>query len=310
MVMYSFNGEEHSIETDLALNLDTLKRMVENDWDGLLFVFGREGVGKSTFALQVAAYLDPKFCIDKIAWTPEQFLHKVKTAKQYDCIVLDEAYMTFTNTKRMDHLQRVIIGMLTMIRSKNLYIVVVSPTFFDLSKYLIVHRSLAAFRCYHEELQRGYFDMYDERAKLKLYIRGRKDNDIHAVEPTLHGRFTKWFPVSVEEYKSRKDSAVLLLGKDLEKEQFRYDMKAFRDGQDEVIGYLRDVVELFKRGESRGLFTKLAQHLGITLEALERRVTKYQKGKQKLENAKRNSLSDSLIARNYEVEDLDLENGE
>jgi hypothetical protein len=216
---------EHDRYVDAGLHkqLMALKKAVHQDLDGLIYLFGREGSGKSTFAFQIASILDENFGIDKVAWTPEQFMALVKAAKKYDCIVLDEAYLTFTNQNRMNHFQKVIIGLLTMIRSKNLFIIIVSPTFFDLSKYLIVHRSLAAIRVYfkgsEDGVERGYWELYGEESKLRLYIKGRKDNNLSVVGADMRGRFTKWFPLDKEEYDRRKNDAVMSLQAENEKKQ-------------------------------------------------------------------------------------------
>lgn len=219
----SVGESERYVDEGLHKQLQALKRAVHQDLDGLVYLFGREGSGKTTLAFQLAMILDENFSIDKVAWTPEQFISLVKTAKQYDCIVLDEAYFTFANQNRMNHFQKVIISLLTMIRSKNLFIIIVSPTFFDLSKYLIVHRSLAAIRVYFKGsesgVERGYWELYGEDTKLKLYIRGRRDNDLSVVRADMRGRFTKWFPVDKDDYDRRKNEAVMSLQAENEKKQ-------------------------------------------------------------------------------------------
>lgn len=219
----TIGNDEVYIDHGLKIQLDALNGAVHQDLDGLMYVFGREGSGKTTLAFQIAKYLDKDFNIDKVAWTPEQFISLVKRAKQYDCIVLDEAYLTFANSNRMNHFQKVIIGLLTMIRSKNLFIIIVSPTFFDLNKYLIVHRSFCAIRVYFKSnlqgIERGFWEMYGDDSKLKLYIRGRKDNNLSVQKADIRGRFTKWFPIDKKEYNERKNAAVLELQSENEKKE-------------------------------------------------------------------------------------------
>lgn len=262
-------GEEKYLDEYLVTNLDALKQAVSKDWDGLLFVFGREGVGKSTFALQVASYLDPEFSIDKVAWTPEQFMAKVLAASKYSCIVLDEAYLTFTSRSAIGKFQQVIIGMLTMIRSRNLFLIVVSPTIFDMSKYLVVHRALAAFRCYHRGMERGYWELYGEDAKLQLYVKGRRDNDLRVAEPDLRGRFGTWFPVNKAEYERRKGLAVdELRSRMLKPEPKTEDVERLeRSATSEVLSFLTQQ-KLLKHGA----LVRVAEHFDIAPSSLTARI--------------------------------------
>jgi hypothetical protein len=127
----------------------------------------------------------------------------------WDCIVLDEAFLTFTKRSSISALQNTIITLLTMIRSRNLFIIVVCPVIFDMKPYLVVHRALAAFRCYHHGLERGYWGLYDEEAKAKLYYKGIRDGyNVHAVKPVYYGRFLSWLPVDKAEYEERKQAAI------------------------------------------------------------------------------------------------------
>lgn len=285
MVMVTVNQDERYYDGGLTRNLDALKEMVRKDWDGLLFIFGREGVGKSTFTLQLAAYLDPEFSIDKIAWTPEQFMEKVLNAKRHSCIVLDEAYLTFTNHSSIGHLQKVIASMLTMIRSRNLFLLIVSPTIFDMSKYLVVHRSLAAFRCYHRGMERGFWEMYDEDAKLRLYVKGRKDNDLRVAQAVMSGRFTRWMPVDKEEYNRRKDEAVNTLRERMMKPKKEMDDGSKeKDIETEVLVWLDDNNCL-----RHGALTKYSAHQGIDNSSLSRRMRQY-----RLQQSQRTSVVDSL----------------
>lgn len=258
---------ERYYDGDLVKNLDALKTAVKRDWDGLLFVFGREGVGKSTFAMQLASYLDPDFSLDRVSWTPEGFVEKVMNAPKYACIVLDEAYLTFVNRTSIGNLQRTIISMLTMIRSRNLYIIVVSPTIFDMSKYLVVHRSLAAFRCYHHGLERGYWEMYGDSAKLDLYVKGRRDNNLKVAKADLRGRFTKWFPLEKDEYEQGKQEAVRELQDKMKtKTTTKEDLERVeRESIGRVVAYLSDHKLLKPRALQR-----LSNYLGVDRATLYR----------------------------------------
>jgi adenylate kinase family enzyme len=280
---------ERYYEPYLQRNLDALKGLVADDWDGLIFIFGREGSGKSTFALQLAAYLDPNFSIDKVCWTPGQFKQKVMAANKLDCIVLDEAYLTFANSNLNKEFQTEIISMLTMIRKKNLFILVVSPTFFDLRKYLIIHRALAAIKVYAVNGKRGYWAIYGENSKLKLYVRGRKDNNLDCVSPDVHGKFNKWFPVDKDEYERRKDAAIASLDK--KTQSFKQLPPATVE-----IALINDLI-------GRGVWSKeqasaYMSQKNLSISAYEQRITRYRRSERDGDGA-----TPYLITSNQELED-------
>lgn len=185
-----------------------LSEAVHDDWDGLVYVCGREGTGKTTFVEQIAVRLDPSWTIEKMCWTGQKFKDMVLNAKQYDCIVLDEAYMTFAKSQRMQQLNSDIIGMLTMIRKKNLYIIIVAPLFWQMSEYLVVHRCCAMFRIYAHGKMRGFWELYGFERKEKLYYKGKDYKSFHVVPPDRRGRFGKWRVTDKADYEDRKEAAI------------------------------------------------------------------------------------------------------
>lgn len=269
-VMIPCIGREEYFDKMLVDNLDVLKQAVMQDWDGLLLVFGREGVGKSTFALQLASYLDEGFNLDRVCWTAEAFVELCLSAERYSCIVLDEAYLTFANRSALRKLQSVVTAMLTTIRDRNLFLIVVSPTIFDLSKYLVVSRALVAIRCYHHGLKRGFWEMYGEDAKLRLYVKGRRDNDLRVADADIRGRFTKWLPIDADEYKARKRAAVDSLRKEIMKpERQPRASQELIDAQSVVVSHLRDKSML-----RHGAIAELANYWSVNESTVGRRLRK------------------------------------
>lgn len=53
MVIVKINADEVSFDGYLNENLDILQRMVELKWDGLGYICGYEGDGKSVIASQI-----------------------------------------------------------------------------------------------------------------------------------------------------------------------------------------------------------------------------------------------------------------
>lgn len=205
--MVTINGIERYYDEYLLSNLDYLKKMVEANWDGIIYYGGYEGDGKTVKASQDAAYLDPTFTLERFCWTPKRFLELVNVAQKGQAIVYDEGQDVFDSGATRDKTARLVKTVLTRIRSKNLYIIIIAPDFWRINKYLFIHRSRAFIRIYSDGLTRGYFAFYSREKKHALYIKGKKEENINVITPDFRGRFTNWVPFDWDEYNKRKDEA-------------------------------------------------------------------------------------------------------
>lgn len=66
------------------------RRLVERDWDDLMWFSGAEGSGKSDFALQVLSAVDESFDVDRIVFGIVPFLRKVGGVPNKRAILGDE----------------------------------------------------------------------------------------------------------------------------------------------------------------------------------------------------------------------------
>jgi hypothetical protein len=210
MVKVRIKNDEVYYDGYLAENLTHLKDMVRMKWDGLGYICGYEGDGKSTLADQVAYFLDHSYCLDRCVFTPEQFIKAVNDAKPFQAIVFDEAHQAFSTANRFDKVNRIILSKLTMIRKKQLFMIIVAPTFFNIQKYLVIHRSRFMIHVYAEAKVRGNFRFFNRETKHKLYIKGKGYDNMYAEQPNFIGRFTKFFHLDEEAYEAKKDEASLV----------------------------------------------------------------------------------------------------
>ena len=192
----------------LKSNLDLITKRVNINYDGILYVAGYEGDGKTTLASQICYYLDNSFNLDRVVFTAKQFSEAINEAKPKTSILFDESYMTFNTGARMTKETREVKGLLTMIRKKQLYIIIVAPTVFDIDYYIICFRSLALINVYAKGLQRGFFAFYNREQKEKLYIKGKKTHDMKVAKPNFLGNFTKWNILDSDKYEKKKDDAI------------------------------------------------------------------------------------------------------
>lgn len=189
--------------------------VIKKDFDGVLVVDGGEGFGKSVLAQQIAKYFDHDLNMDRIVFDAEEFVKAVQNAKPYQCIVFDEAYGGLAGRETMTKVNRIIVKMLAEVRQKNLFLIFVCPSFFDLDRYVALWRSRCLVNVYlGKGLQRGFLSFYNVTKKKQLYLVGKKTYSYKLVKPNFRGRFAKGYVVDEEEYRAKKMKALMSYGED------------------------------------------------------------------------------------------------
>lgn len=200
------------IDNILASAIERFKDEVLNkDKDKHLLIDGREGSGKSIFAMQLAKALDKDFNIDKIAFNSDQFISLVKDTKRKkgDCILLDEAFSSASARSSLSQINKAMIAVATEMRQLNLFIIIVLPSFFDLDKYFAIWRCDTLLHVYfNKKGDRGQYIIFPFKKKLKLYINGKKTYNYNVVKsPYPACRFEKLWVVDEFQYRERKAKA-------------------------------------------------------------------------------------------------------
>jgi len=188
----------------LRSNLDFVKRaVIKQNYDGFIVITGREGFGKSTLAGQAAVYLDPTYDISRCCFTSDQFIKAAECASKFQAIVFDETMGYLSSRGAMSSFNKDLIKIFSEMRSKNLFIILCIPNFFELDRYPAMHRSTGLLYIY----KRSFFGSYDYNTKKKLYLIGKKYYS-YSVPPNFRGRFIKYFPLDQEEYDKKKQKAI------------------------------------------------------------------------------------------------------
>ena len=218
------NNQGFSLCTNLKKNLDDfLVRAVANLWDGIFILSGMEGSGKSTYGSAICRYLDPTFpgppledgsarrhC-DRIVFTPAQFSEAVAKSKPKQAIQFDEAILGLMAGDAGMNVQKMLMKEITLIRKKQLYIVLVIPSIFSMRMPIAAQRSRFLIHTYSPDgIQRGYYKFYNYPTKRNLYIKGKKDFNQDAVEANFKGSFvnTEGLFYSHDEYNKKKETAI------------------------------------------------------------------------------------------------------
>lgn len=204
------NIEEFYIDPIVKKECDEIKKNVtQRDRDWVCVVDGEEGSGKSVLAMQLAKHLNPNFSINDICFNSDQFIDRVKKAPKFQAIVMDEAFSSANTRACLSEVNRAMIGLATEMRQRNLYIIIVIPSFFDLDKYFALWRCRCLFHVvFEKDGGRGSYYIYPKSSKKFLYLYGKKTYDYRKPSspyPMCH--FRKYYTVDEEIYRGRKAEA-------------------------------------------------------------------------------------------------------
>lgn len=189
-------------------NLKIARALVHDDWDMIGLYDGYVGSGKSVKAQQDAYYLDPTFNLDRICFTAEEFTKAVNKAEKFQAVIYDEAYTGMSSKDSMKNVNKALEKRLTEIRQKNLFILIVMPTIFDLAKHIAIWRAKYLVHVYTVKNKRGFFQFYNKDKKKDLYVQGQKYYSYYSPNPNFRGRFTNHYTVSELRYRNKKDRSL------------------------------------------------------------------------------------------------------
>jgi len=199
--------QEYYMDGYLKPNLDTAKTQIKKDWDMMFVIDGEEGTGKSVLAQQIGMYCDPTLCLDRVCFDHISFLNAVNDAKPYQCVILDEAYGSLSSRAAMSVINKTMIQIMTVMRERNLFIILVLPSFFDLDKYAAIWRSRILINVYADKFERGRFNYFGKKQKKLIYLLGKKyySYKVPGVRyPVFRGAFTNYYTLDEVEYRKKK----------------------------------------------------------------------------------------------------------
>lgn len=185
------------------------KQVTKKDRDFVMAIDGEEGSGKSVLTQQIAKTLDPNFNLDNICFTADQFIERLKNAPRYSCIVLDEAYNAASSRGSLTEVNRSMVAVATEMRQRNLFVIIVLPSFFDLDKYFALWRCKSLIHVYfNKEGNRGRYIIFPKTTKKYLYLNGKKFYDYSKPKsPYPACRFKDEYTVDEAEYREKKAMA-------------------------------------------------------------------------------------------------------
>lgn len=200
------------VATGFQRQLEKTSNIVKNtDQDRVLVYDGREGVGKSTLAMQHAFQLDNNLCLDNIVFTSKQFKDAIRTLPKHRALIWDECFKGLSSKGALSRANKEIITLLQECRQRNLFIFLVLPTFFLLEKYAAIFRSnvLIHAATYKSNPNLRYFKVYNYENKKLLYLQGKALYDYSKPKIRHSYRFYGKLPPTInkEDYLRKKHEA-------------------------------------------------------------------------------------------------------
>lgn len=203
MVVFELGKHHFFIDGYLKSNLDALIKNVKKKYDAFIVITGKEGYGKSSLAAQIALYCDNTFSLDRCCFTDEQFAEATEKAEKFQAVVFDETMGYLSSRGAMSKFNRRLIKIMSEMRSKQLFVILCIPNFFELDRYPAIHRTTGLIHIY----KRSFFGSYDYPTKKKLYLMGKRIYS-YTTPPNFRGRFAKYFVYDEEEYEKKKQAAI------------------------------------------------------------------------------------------------------
>jgi len=196
----------------LKKKCDFAKAQQKKNNDSLGTIVGIEGSGKSTLGGIIMRYMsDDKFdpVLDMVGADYEDGLDKIENRPNKGYLMFDEGNTMFLSTETMKKEQRELHKLFSIFRQKNLFVLIVLPSFFRLGTYFALDRSRFMIRTYLKNGDRSYFAYWGNKKKDRLYRIGKKLHSYDAVSPTFRGRFNTCYPLENPEYKKFKEDTLL-----------------------------------------------------------------------------------------------------
>lgn len=203
--------QEYYCDAIIKRELERVKdRVLTKDRDFVAVYDGEEGVGKSVLAMQHAKILDPNFCLEQVVFTSDDFIKIIKDpkTKKGSCIVLDEAFNSANSRASLTNVNRSMIALATEMRQKNLFVILVLPSFFDLDKYFALWRCRALFHVYFTPEEERNYVVFDKESKKLLYLAGKKTYSYkYPKAPFPPSHFYNTYVVDEAKYRFKKAEA-------------------------------------------------------------------------------------------------------
>lgn len=216
MVVFKFGDKELYIDGRLKENLDkkVIPELKKKDKDAVYCVDGMERCGKSVFSLVLGAYvascLKSPFDLSNICLSPQEFRDKCMDAEKNSVIIYDEAHRGMASARTLSEINNILKDLMMEMGQRNLFVLIILPSFFLLDKYAALFRTRGLFHIYEKKGMRGFWCFFNRKHKLRLYQYGKKDFNYNCMRwPRFRGRFLDQYPIDESQYRKKKSESFI-----------------------------------------------------------------------------------------------------
>lgn len=211
MAVFTYKGNSFSIDNrlDRDLRLKVYPDLMKNDKDNVFIVDGGEGTGKSKFADILGAHaglhMNSDYNIGCVCLSPEEFRTRIQDCPKRSVVIYDEAHRGMGSRRALSEINNILVDLMMEMRQKNLFVLIVMPTFFMLDKYAALFRTKGLFHVYEKDRKRGFWCFFNEKNKLRLFVVGKKLLNYNVMKrPHYRGRFYNQWSINEADYRAKK----------------------------------------------------------------------------------------------------------
>jgi len=248
-----------------------LKRVTRLNKNFLMAMIGGTGSGKSYAAVELARQLDPNFSVDRVIFTPQEFMALVNAGLPAGSVILfDEAGVSMDSRTWYSVMNKMINYVLQTFRHRNLIVIFTVPLlkFVDSNARNLFH----AF-CIMKQIKKTEKASYGSFYNLDINYR---TGQVFTKKPRIlsgqeqirvdYIRFSMPPKPLVEAYERKRGAFTKKLNEDIESELTAIAAKEKQLSNQELVDKVLDDVAYFrfiKKGEPRISSMKIAAKFGV-----------------------------------------------
>lgn len=138
----------------------TVHKALDNDYDFVVLIDGKEGVGKSTLAGWLKALFEGEWNLDHVTYDGLDLLEDMNTAPAKTCLWMDEMKDAAYKRKFYSDLNIALAQAFGIVRSKNYFFILNIPNYWDLDTDLRTRIDYRIY-CEHKKRVRGFSSTYE-----------------------------------------------------------------------------------------------------------------------------------------------------
>ena len=203
---YSKDPDSIYLDGKLRKKLDTIIKLRKKGWDTIFIIDGDRRSGKSTVAKTCGYYLNPNISIKNFVSGLDDALDVIESLPEESVVIFDESSLMFSSRDHANKQQRQLLKVIDVIGVKKMTMILVMPSFFELTKPLAIFYSRFLLHVYTDrQLNRGRIAYFGSKNKKILYDIGKKSYNSYArPDADWIGRFVNYIPDYEDDYNALK----------------------------------------------------------------------------------------------------------